>query len=113
MATKIPPLLAFALVVALCANARADCTKDTDCKGDRVCENGRCVNPYSSSSSDDDDTSDTRPHNYGSNPTMPALQYATMCITNFGTCQMMVAGVAQGAPCYCQTFRGPIWGVAR
>ncbi|MGC4121091.1 MAG: hypothetical protein QM765_42240 [Myxococcales bacterium] len=24
-------------------SARAQCTKDVDCKGDRVCENGRCV----------------------------------------------------------------------
>lgn len=21
------------------------CTKDTDCKGDRICENGKCVSP--------------------------------------------------------------------
>lgn len=25
--------------------ARAGCTKDTDCKGDRVCEDGACVSP--------------------------------------------------------------------
>lgn len=25
--------------------AAGGCTKDTDCKGDRVCEDGRCVNP--------------------------------------------------------------------
>lgn len=24
---------------------RAGCVKDTDCKGDRICESGRCVNP--------------------------------------------------------------------
>ncbi|MBI5479628.1 MAG: hypothetical protein HY906_12265 [Deltaproteobacteria bacterium] len=27
------------------ASAPAGCAKDTDCKGDRVCENGRCVEP--------------------------------------------------------------------
>ena len=26
-------------------SAYAQCTKDTDCKGDRVCEGGSCVNP--------------------------------------------------------------------
>jgi hypothetical protein len=32
---------ALATLVAQCA--RAQCTKDTDCKGDRVCQNGECV----------------------------------------------------------------------
>jgi len=27
------------------AGAQADCTKDTDCKGDRICEKGKCVEP--------------------------------------------------------------------
>jgi hypothetical protein len=35
------------LVGAFASPARADCTKDTDCKGDRVCEQGRCVFPTS------------------------------------------------------------------
>lgn len=29
----------------LAAQAHAQCAKDTDCKGDRVCEQGQCVNP--------------------------------------------------------------------
>jgi hypothetical protein len=36
-------LAASALVVANVA--QADCSKDTDCKGDRVCINGACVDP--------------------------------------------------------------------
>jgi len=34
-----------ALLVGLVASrvARADCTKDSECKGDRICEKGRCV----------------------------------------------------------------------
>jgi hypothetical protein len=35
-------LLAFLLAPLA---ARAQCTKDTDCKGDRICEAGRCVSP--------------------------------------------------------------------
>lgn len=27
------------------AGGQGGCTKDTDCKGDRVCESGKCVNP--------------------------------------------------------------------
>ena len=27
------------------ASGQGGCMKDTDCKGDRVCESGRCVNP--------------------------------------------------------------------
>jgi hypothetical protein len=33
--------------IAASSPARADCTKDTECKGDRVCEHGQCVAPSS------------------------------------------------------------------
>lgn len=36
--------LSVALVLAS-ARARAECTKDTDCKGDRVCDAGKCTAP--------------------------------------------------------------------
>jgi hypothetical protein len=37
---------AVALVAWLAgAPARADCTKDVECKGERICEQGRCVDP--------------------------------------------------------------------
>ena len=29
------------------AGAAAQCFKDTDCKGDRICETGKCVSPVS------------------------------------------------------------------
>ncbi len=38
-------LLALVLVVAVARPAAAQCTKDTDCKGDRICEAGACATP--------------------------------------------------------------------
>lgn len=43
-------------------------------------------------------------------PQPPAI--AQICATGFGACQMMV-GIPIGSQCYCQTYNGPIWGVAR
>jgi hypothetical protein len=34
-----------ALVLVCSSLAHAQCTKDTDCKGDRVCEGGKCTSP--------------------------------------------------------------------
>ena len=39
-----PVLLAMALLLVT-AGATAECTKDTDCKGDRVCDAGACTAP--------------------------------------------------------------------
>lgn len=36
---------AMFFILLSAAGSRADCTKDTDCKGDRICEKGVCVNP--------------------------------------------------------------------
>lgn len=41
-------VLVAAVLVGL-VSAQVGCTKDTDCKGDRVCEAGRCVNPVQAS----------------------------------------------------------------
>ncbi len=44
----LPPLAALALALGLAwaALAWAGCTKDTDCKGDRICDpEGQCVDP--------------------------------------------------------------------
>jgi hypothetical protein len=38
-------LLSGASVLLVCGLANAQCTKDTDCKGDRVCEAGKCASP--------------------------------------------------------------------
>ena len=38
--------LVFSMFV-ICNAANAVCTKDTDCKGDRICDEGKCVNPGS------------------------------------------------------------------
>jgi hypothetical protein len=37
---------------------------------------------------------------------------ASTCQTNYGWCPMGVA-LAVGAACYCPTYAGPVWGVAR
>jgi len=34
-----------AALLAIATPASADCTKDTDCKGDRVCIKSECVDP--------------------------------------------------------------------
>ena len=44
--TRLFALLLFVLT----GTVHAQCTKDTDCKGTRICENGKCVNPTQSSS---------------------------------------------------------------
>lgn len=38
-------LLSGATVLLVSALAHAQCTKDTDCKGDRVCDAGKCTSP--------------------------------------------------------------------
>jgi hypothetical protein len=38
-------LCGLAVWVLLCGSARAQCTKDADCKGTRVCNQGECVEP--------------------------------------------------------------------
>src|SRR5690349_15729158 len=38
-------LSGMAGVLLISATSHAACTKDTDCKGDRVCEEGACVDP--------------------------------------------------------------------
>src|SRR5438876_1212788 len=38
-------LLTSGSVLLASALAHAGCTKDTDCKGDRVCDAGKCVSP--------------------------------------------------------------------
>ena len=43
-------------------------------------------------------------------PPQPAV--ASLCATNFGMCGMGVA-IPLGSQCYCPTFNGPVWGVAR
>jgi len=39
------PVLASLCLTLVAADARAGCEKDTDCKGERVCTAGRCVQP--------------------------------------------------------------------
>jgi hypothetical protein len=40
---RFAALMALVVGLAVSGQARADCTKDTECKGDRVCQKGRCV----------------------------------------------------------------------
>lgn len=47
---KSTPLLLALLAMLSCSTVFAQCTKDTECKGDRVCERGVCVAPATSPS---------------------------------------------------------------
>lgn len=49
MISGISVLLTFALFHS---NAIAQCSKDTDCKGDRICQGGDCIDPTMSKPSD-------------------------------------------------------------
>src|SRR6185503_5607505 len=85
----------------------AQCSKDTDCRGTRICEQGKCI--VDTSNSDDEPPprnrrqGNSRP--YDSSP-------AQFCATNFGSCGMAVA-IPKGSSCYCPTPYGPVGGVAR
>ena len=47
MRTKIGAALLVGAIVAGCGKGEADgCTKDSDCKGDRVCQAGTCADPW-------------------------------------------------------------------
>lgn len=52
------------------------CGKDTDCKGDRVCESGQCVNPVSTNHAGI--TNQTSPI-----PVAPVVAYEPVVITNY------------------------------
>lgn len=75
---KIPRTVAAVAMFSLIAgNADAQCTKDIECRGDRICENGRCVNPPTQSGA-------TKPKpsaGSSSNPTQvpKALEEALAC----------------------------------
>ncbi|MGY1520254.1 eCIS core domain-containing protein [Luteimonas sp. A482] len=56
------------------------------------------------------DHSSTGPAVQVANFAQPAA--ASLCATNLGVCGMGVA-IPVGSSCYCPTFNGPIWGVAR
>lgn len=43
--------LVLGLSLAVASDALAQCTKDTDCKGDRICANGTCMDPSNRSGS--------------------------------------------------------------
>ena len=47
MLRSVVRVVGFGVVLSVTSLARADCTKDTDCKGDRVCTAGVCVEPAS------------------------------------------------------------------
>ena len=61
MNRSVVGVLAFAAMISASTLARADCTKDTDCKGDRVCTAGACVDPASPKVQTPDDTAQPVP----------------------------------------------------
>jgi hypothetical protein len=99
------------LIVSLAyQSAEAGCSFDTECKGDRICENGSCVNPddYIDDDRSPNSTNSTNPREYS----VPQQRIATFCHTPYGPCQMQVA-IPVGSSCYCQSYAGPLWGVAQ
>ena len=88
--------------------ASAQCTKDTDCRRNRVCEEGRCV------VEDADADEAPRPKTPSRRP--PDRDYdagpARFCNTSYGSCPMAVA-IPKGSYCYCPTPYGPIGGIGR
>ena len=100
--------LVFVILLSLSATeAFAGCETDNDCKGDRICESGRCVNADTDT---DNDAPKSSPRSHYSQPSPNAT--ATVCLTNFGTCPMMVL-VPQGSSCFCRTPSGPLPGIAQ
>lgn len=51
MKLTIQPWWAACVLLGVSLPAWADCSKDTDCKGARICESGKCVNPPAAASS--------------------------------------------------------------
>lgn len=89
------------LVVSIAGSAGAQCTKETDCKGDRVCEGGNCVSPTDGSG---------RPQ---PTPADASFRFPNYCCTpqgrlgpfpNFNT--------PAGGPCWASTPYGPVGGTA-
>jgi hypothetical protein len=103
----------FAVVLLMVAMgpgpAAAQCSKDTDCRGIRICEAGKCV--ADTSGSDDEPLPRS-----GRQKQMQRSPYqsspASFCATNFGSCPMAVV-IPRGSSCYCPTPYGPVGGVAR
>lgn len=52
-------IFSFVSCALLSQDSHAGCTKDTDCKGDRICENGQCVSPRGNA---DHDVSEFNPN---------------------------------------------------
>ena len=66
----------FCLIVLLAhQSAHAGCTSDNQCKGDRVCENERCINP-----DDYIDDNSSQPDNFAGEYSVP--QRATVAISS-------------------------------
>ena len=42
----------------------------------------------------------------------PTSTAASVCVTNWGLCQMGIA-IPVGSNCYCPSFQGPLWGIAQ
>lgn len=83
----------------------AQCTKDTDCRGTRICDDGRCVADDSDNPPPKNRPKDSQRPRYDPSP-------AQFCSTNFGNCPMAV-GIPKGSSCYCPTPYGPVGGIAR
>jgi hypothetical protein len=100
-----------AIVAGTPLAASAGCSKDTDCKGDRVCEDGTCVSPDSGGDYEDEADEDWDSGGGGGGGGMGSGP-ATMCVTPMGPCPMMVP-MPKGQGCTCMMPMGPVPGTSR
>jgi hypothetical protein len=108
------------LIMCLALEAHGGCTKDTDCKGDRICVDGDCVDPSPKAgsrqdrrprrSADFDSEEDMYDEPTGRYPATP--QRAAICVTPAGSCTLFNV-VSIGSYCVCFSPYGQIPGRAR
>ncbi len=85
--------------IAVASIARADCAKDTDCKGDRICVEGTCADPEdrpsasgrSDADHDDAHADDTREPDAPLEPRNPAMKTAGIVLTSAGIATFVTA----------------------
>ena len=97
-------LVASLASAALASTALGECTKDTDCKGDRICVEGECQNSAKVNSNDDREP--------GKRKTRGASICACCCLDSGPrTCLSQGPGVTpgpDGAPCHIGMATGTI-----
>jgi hypothetical protein len=93
------------LALAFATASQAQCTKDTDCKGERVCEDGQCVGSVASDRGSYDTPQTSRSPSRG----LPAY-CCTQSLGRSGPFPNFT--VPEGGSCWVGTPMGPVFGAA-